>query len=89
MKAILTVVGRDKPGIIAGVSTMLAENNVNIDDINQTVMGGNFTMIMLVTVPEGQITLPDLLGKCRALGERIGVEIHLQHEDIFNAMHRI
>lgn len=89
MKAILTVIGRDKPGIIARVSGLLAEKDINIEDISQTVIQGNFTMIMLIRVEEGAVRLTDLIDECRALGDRIGVEIHLQHEDIFNAMHKI
>ena len=89
MKAILTVLGKDKAGIIATVSTILAQNNINIEDISQTVMQDYFAMIMLIETEGSKVTLSELaeLGKQR--GEQIGVTISVQHEDIFNAMHKI
>ena len=89
MKAIVSVVGKDKPGIIASVSGALAENNVNIEDINQTTMGDNFTMLMYVDISASSVPLSALAEKMKALGEKIGVSIHIQHEDIFNTMHKI
>ncbi len=89
MKSILTVLGKDKAGIIANVSTMLAERNVNIEDISQTIMQGNFTMIMLVDLSNATVSLQQLAIDANALGEKIGVKIILQHEDIFNAMYRV
>ena len=89
MKYILTVLGKDKSGIIAKVSTMLAKHNVNIEDVSQTIMQGNFTMIMLVNLSNATITLADLVNEANALGEEIGVKIILQHEDIFNTMYRV
>ncbi len=89
MRAIVTVIGKDKPGIIAKVSTALAENNVNIEDISQTIMQGNFTMIMQCGFDCEQITIKQLKETLLVLGEQIGVSIHVQHEDIFNAMHKI
>lgn len=89
MKAIVTVIGRDKPGIIASVSALLAENNINIEDISQTVMQGFFTMVMLVNVDNSKIPFDEFVEKMNALGEKIGVEIYTQHEDIFNTMHKI
>ena len=89
MKAIVSVVGKDKPGIIASVSTALAENNVNIEDINQTTMGDNFTMLMYVDISASSLPLSVLAEKMQKLGEKIGVSIHIQHEDIFNTMHKI
>ena len=89
MKAFVTVIGKDKPGIIAKVSTVLAENNVNIEDISQTIMQGNFTMIMQCGLEKSTISIKQLKEKLTALGEKIGVSIHVQHEDIFNAMHKI
>ena len=79
MKTIVTVIGKDKPGIIAKVSVALAENNVNIEDISQTIMQGNFTMLMLC----------DLSNVLNQVGEQTGVSIHVQNEEIFNAMHKI
>lgn len=89
MKAIITVLGQDRVGIIAGVSTLLAEHNVNILDISQTTMQNVFTMIMLVDLLEDDIGIPDLAEKLKVVGQNIGIEIRIQHEGIFNAMHRI
>ncbi len=89
MRAVVTVMGNDKPGIIAGTSTLLAENQVNILDITQTIIQNIFTMVMLVDI---QNSLKDLTGLTEALnqlGKTLGVEIRIQHEDIFNSMHRI
>ncbi len=88
MRAIVTVIGKDKPGIISKVSTCLAESNVNIEDISQTIVQGNFTMIMLCELAEN-LTIKQLKIQLEDLGEKIGVSIHVQHEDIFNAMHKI
>ena len=89
MKAIVTVIGKDKPGIIAKVSTRLAESNVNIEDISQTIMQGNFTMIMQCGFENASATLKEIKSGLIELGSQIGVSIHVQHEDIFNAMHKI
>lgn len=89
MKAILTVLGKDKAGIIAAVSTILAQNNVNIEDISQTVLQGYFTMIMLVNLENSAISFGELQELASKKGEEIGVKIMLQHEDIFNSMHRV
>ena len=89
MKCILTVVGQDKPGIIAKVSTLLAENNVNIEDISQTIMQNTFTMIMLVNLSDSVVSLGELSKQCKELGSEVGVNILLQHEGIFNAMHKV
>jgi ACT domain-containing protein len=89
MKYILTVLGKDKSGIIAKVATMLAERNVNIEDVSQTIMQGNFTMIMLVNLQNATVSLAELVETANALGEEIGVKIILQHEEIFNAMYRV
>jgi ACT domain-containing protein len=89
MRAIVTVIGKDKPGIISKVSTALAQNQVNIEDISQTIVQGNFTMIMLCDLSSATLNLKDLKSALVTLGEEIGVSIHVQHEDIFNAMHKI
>lgn len=89
MKAIVTVIGKDKPGIIAKVSQALAQSNVNIEDISQTIMQGNFTMLMQCDLEKANLSLKDLKNTLTTLGEEIGVSIHVQHEDIFNAMHKI
>ena len=89
MRAIVTVIGKDKPGIIAKVSTALAENSVNIEDISQTIVQGNFTMIMLCDLSSSVLSLKDLKALLVELGEKTGVSVHVQHEGIFNAMHKI
>ncbi len=89
MKAIVTVIGKDKPGIISKVSTMLAENTVNIEDISQTIMQGNFTMIMLCDLSASSLSIASLGNLLGELGEKIGVSIHVQNEEIFNVMHKI
>lgn len=89
MKAIVTVIGKDKPGIIAKVSTALAEKSVNIEDISQTIMQGNFTMLMLCDLSGSDLKIKELGALLIELGEKIGVSIHVQNQDIFNAMHKI
>ena len=89
MRAIVTVVGKDKSGIIAKVSTLLADNQVNIEDISQTIVQGNFTMIMLCDLTKAVVSLKELALLLNKMGESLGVSIHVQHEDIFNVMHKI
>ena len=89
MRAVVTVVGKDKTGIISKVSTFLAERNVNILDISQTIMDEYFAMIMMVDLSHATVELAPLAEECRAMGEKIGMSIHIQHEDIFNAMHSV
>ncbi len=89
MKAIITVIGKDKAGIIAKVSGVLAENKINIEDINQTIVQGNFTMFMLVDFSGAKISLKELHNLMIKVGEEIGVSIHVQHQDIFDAMHNV
>lgn len=89
MKCVLTVIGKDKPGIIAKVSTLLANKNVNIEDISQTIMQSTFTMIMLVDISKSGVTMQELKENLKVIGEEIGVSIHLQHEEVFDAMHRV
>ena len=89
MKAIVTVVGKDRVGIIANVCTALANYNVNVLDINQTVMQGYFTMMMATDVSACSIPLADLVTEMARIGEEIGLSIRVQREDIFQPMHRI
>jgi ACT domain-containing protein len=89
MRSVITVIGKDKVGIIAGVSDILAKENVNILDISQTIMQGFFTMVMLVDLEQSKLPLVELSDKLLEKGAEMGVEIKLQHEDIFNSMHRI
>ena len=89
MRAVVTVIGKDKTGIISKVSTFLAEKGVNILDISQTILDEYFAMIMLVDLSKSNSKLATLSEECAAMGEKIGMSIHLQHEDIFNAMHSV
>ena len=89
MKAIITVVGKDTVGIIAAVSTFLAESKINILDISQTILDGMFTMMMIVDVEKSSVDFSVLSDKMSDLGKKIGVEIKIQLVDIFEAMHRI
>ena len=86
MKAIVTVVGKDRVGIIAGVCTALADFNVNVLDISQTVMQGYFTMM---EVSACNVPLGELVTRMDEIGKEMGLSIRVQREDIFEAMHRI
>jgi ACT domain-containing protein len=88
-KTIITVVGKDTVGIIAKVCTYLAENSVNILDISQTIVQDYFNMMMIVDANNTKKKFDELADELEALGEEIGVQIKMQSEDIFKAMHRI
>ena len=89
MKAIVTVVGKDRVGIIAGVCTALANYNINVLDISQTVMQGYFTMMMATDVSASTIPMAQLAAELENIGKDMGLSIRIQREDIFEAMHRI
>ena len=89
MRAIVTVVGKDRVGIIADVCTHLADWKVNILDISQTVMQGNFAMTMLVDMEKCEMPFQEVSEKLRLRGEERQLSIRMQREDIFEAMHRI
>ena len=89
MRAIVTVVGKDQVGIIAKVCTILAENNVNVIDISQTVQQSFFTMVMLVDLTKCNKHFTELADLLAENGKKIGMSIRMQREDIFEAMHRI
>jgi ACT domain-containing protein len=89
LKAIVSVIGMDKPGIVAGVSTVLAKHNVNIMDISQSYAQEFFTMIMVVDFEKSSSTLKEVNNELKKLGEEIGIFVSIQHEDVFKAMHRI
>ena len=89
MHAIVTVIGHDRVGIIAGICVALANINVNVLDISQTILGGMFTMIMLVDVQDASVPFDRIATALDEEGERLGVNIRIQREDIFNAMHRV
>lgn len=89
MRAIVTVVGKDKVGIIAAVCMQLASYNVNVLDISQTVMQGYFTMMMVVDVSDAKLPIVDLARELENQGKEMNLSIRLQREDIFDAMHRV
>ena len=89
MKAVVTVVGKDKTGIIAKVSGYLYDNNINILDISQTIMQDIFTMITLIDTTDSKIDLAQIRTGLEKVGEELGVSISIQREDLFNSMHRI
>jgi len=89
MKSVVTVGGKDRTGIIARVSGYLAEKQINILDISQTIMQDIFTMIMLVDTEASNITADILAADLKAVGEELGTQINVQHEGLFSAMHRI
>ena len=89
MKAIITVIGPDRVGIIAEVCTLLARLHINVIDISQTIMHGMFTMIMFVEQTEGAPAFDEMQSQLTTKGVEMGLEIRVQREDIFNAMHRV
>lgn len=89
MKAIVTVVGKDQVGIIAGVCIRLAEYNINVLDISQTIMEGYFTMMMVVDLALCETPFDRVSGDMKAYGEERGLSIRVQREDIFDAMHKL
>jgi ACT domain-containing protein len=87
--AIITVVGRDKVGIIAQVSAFLSERGINIEDISQTIMDGNFVMMMSVDLSASQMNLAEINAGLQETGAGLGVSINMMHEKVFGAMHRL
>ena len=89
MKAFITVIGKDRVGIIAAVSSALAKLSINIEDISQTILQGTFTMIMAVDLSGSAVSFEEAVAALKKNGEELGVEIIMRHEAIFQAMHRI
>ena len=89
MNAIITVVGSDKVGIIASVSNYLAEHKINIEDITQTILSGNFVMMMMVSFETADISIDELRTSMTKKAEEMGVEINIMSEKVFSAMHRV
>ena len=89
MKAVVTVTGKDKIGIIAMASAECSKHGANIIDISQTVMKEYFAMIMLVDISALNVSFADFAEELKKSGEELGVDIRAMHEDIFNTMHRI
>ncbi len=88
-KTIITVVGKDGVGIIAKICTYLANNNINIEDISQTITGGFFNMMMITDMNKTSKPFGDISDELAQIGEEIGVVIKCQREEIFDSMHRI
>ncbi len=86
---IVTALGPDSHGLLAQVATTIAEQDANVDDVSQTVANGMFTMIMFVSFDQGETTIAELKDALEATGRRIGLQISVQHENIFKFMHRI
>lgn len=89
MKAILTVIGKDKVGIISGVSAELQSLNINILDVTQTIMQEYFTMIMMLDLVESNKDFEDVKNSLISKGQELGVEVKIQREEIFNSMHSL
>jgi ACT domain-containing protein len=89
MKAVITIVGQDRVGIVAMVSEILAVNSVNILNINQNILDGFFNMVMIVDMASSKVSLKDLQQILKGKGQELGLDIKVQHEDIFQIMHRI
>lgn len=89
MKAVITVVGKDRTGIIAKVSGYLADHSINILDISQTIMQDLFTMIMLVDTEKSSIKANELSQDLKTIGNELSVTINMQHEGLFTSMHRV
>lgn len=89
MNAIVTVVGKNNVGIAGSICTLLAENNINILDINQTILHGNFTMIVAVDLEKSSASISEIGEKLEDLGKTLGISIRIQREEIFDAMYRI
>ena len=89
MRAVVTVTGSDRRGVVAKVSNFLFERNVNIEDISQTILGDQFAMIMMVDTSESKIEFSALAEELEAKGKEIGMTVRLQHAAMFDAMHNV
>lgn len=88
-RILVTALGRDRVGIVAGISAVLAEHNANIIELTSAEMGGSFVMVMLVDIAKADVSMADLQAVLKSKGEEIGVQVTAQHEDVFRYMHRI
>lgn len=89
MRAVITVIGKDMVGILARVSTICAENGVNVEEVTQSILRDLFAMIMMVDISKSTIPFDELVDKLTKMGNDMGLTVHVMHEDIFNSMHRI
>jgi ACT domain-containing protein len=89
MRAVITVLGKDMVGILARVSTICAENGVNVVEVTQSILQDLFAMIMVVDISKSRVPFNELSDKLTVIGEDMNLTVHVMHEDIFNSMHRI
>jgi ACT domain-containing protein len=89
MRAVITVIGKDMVGILAKVSTLCADKNVNVMEVTQSVLQDMFAMIMMADVGKCSVPFDQLRTELEQLGEDLSLSIHVMHEDIFNSMHRV
>lgn len=89
MKTVITIIGSDRIGIVAAVTAILADKNVNILDINQNIVNGIFNMILIGDMEKASVDIRELQKLLKETGDKIGLEIKAQHENIFSAMHRV
>lgn len=89
MKAIVTVIGKDKVGIVAGVSKKLSDLNININDISQTIMEGYFTMMVLCDLSKSELEFSHVKEELAAVGEELEIKVRIQRQEIFDAMHTL
>ena len=88
-RIIVTALGQDRVGIVAGISAVLAEHNANIIELTSSEMGGSFVMVMLIDISKANLKMADLQNVLKQKGEELGVQVIAQHEDVFRYMHRI
>ena len=89
MRAVITVLGKDKVGILAKVSAKCAEVDVNVIEVTQSILQDLFAMIMMVDISKSKIPFDELVDSLKKIGDDMGLKVHVMHEDIFNSMHRI
>ena len=89
MKSILTVIGKDQVGIIAGISTELGKLNINILNVNQTIMDGYFTMMMMLDISKANVKFEEIKNVLTANGKELKVDVKIQREEIFESMHSL
>ena len=89
MKSILTVIGKDQVGIIAGISTELGKLNINILNVNQTIMDGYFTMMMMLDISKANVQFEEIKSVLTAKGKELKVDVKIQREEIFESMHSL
>ena len=89
MKCVISVLGKDRSGVVAAIATTLADCGANIDDISQTILQGSFTMVMAVDVGAAKVSVGELRDLLEQLGQKMEISIRIQREEIFDAMHRI